>query len=452
VELHPGTTTLPEQLKQEKAAYDRVQDHRHVLKAFDLHEVRLGGAHLLILALEYADGGSLRTWLNAHRADPPARASQGMTWFHQACLGVAAIHDAGMAHRDLKPDNIVIVRGQCKVADLSASSPAGGISLLGGSPDCGAAEPYRAGTPVYMSPEHFTAAHPEDLDNRADIYAMGVILHEMLHSQGRPPFGGGYERLRELHTSVSPPPLTGVSETYRWVVTRCLAKDPAARFQGARDLLDALSGVSTPAGSLEPPDPIVTKWDQARACIRQRQFGQAMNLCTQILRTRPEHANAQGMADELRRREQQAQQVYAAIEQGLERRSLGELADLLREAMELYPNHPSGRIAQIQLLARSREYRMAMSRGAEAVRAREWVEAREYFLRAQQANVGGLAATDAVCRTDRIVNELETMRRRIDEAIAAKEWRAAMALARRLDEYAEDIAHANSHSQRGTRS
>jgi len=450
VEVGPNKSAFAEQLKREKAAYDAIQDHRHVLKVFDLHEVSLGGAQLLILGMEYADGGTFRRWLDEHRDDHAARAEQGLTLFRQICRGVGAAHSAGLAHLDLKPENVLLVRGQCKVADFGAASfrdyATGAMWRFPSS------NQPPTGTPTYMSPEHFTAAHPDDLDHRADIYALGVIPYELLHVKARPPFGGSYERLRELHTSVLPPPPPGASELHCRVVARCLSKDPAARYPQVTDLLDELDGVSAPADPPEPNDPIEVMWRRACVCIPQRCFPQAQQLCARILRLRPDYDHAQMMLDDLHGREQQAQRLYDTIEQGLAGGSLEDLTALLREAVELYPNHPAGRVAQIGLVSRSRRYRTTMRRGAAAFLRGAWDEAAAAFQQAVAADPGSSSAAQAADLTSRVLQHIEESRRHINEATHAQDWSRAQALARCLDEYVEGIAHSNSHSQRGIRS
>ena len=94
-------------LRYEKSMYDKVRDHRHVLKVNDIHQVRYGGAEFLLLSLEYADGGSLRQWLTEHVNDWPVRRSQGMEYFKQLCKGVAALHEVGASHLDPKPENFL---------------------------------------------------------------------------------------------------------------------------------------------------------------------------------------------------------------------------------------------------------------------------------------------------------------------------------------------------------
>ena len=176
------------QLRREQAIYSRIEDQRHVLKVHDLHFIPHGGTNLLILSMEYADGGDFRKWLRAHRDDVHERQTSGITLFKQVCRGVAAIHDARVVHLDLKPENFLFVGQTLKVADFSLSGFLHGLTATlpsGGTPRlCNG----WLGTPLYMSPEHFLAPHIEDLDERADLYSLGVILYELLHPEGNDHF------------------------------------------------------------------------------------------------------------------------------------------------------------------------------------------------------------------------------------------------------------------------
>jgi len=179
-----------EQLQQEQHLYDRVQDHRHVLKVHDLHVVPWDGTMLMVLSMEHADGGSFRQWLLSRRSDIEVRRTRGIEMFKEICRGVAAIHGAGVVHLDLKPENFLLVRGVVKVADFSLSRYLESLAPSSPSGQFGAEDHPCPGTPAYMSPEHFNAPHPDDLDARSDIYSLGVVLYEILNPKARPPFGG----------------------------------------------------------------------------------------------------------------------------------------------------------------------------------------------------------------------------------------------------------------------
>ncbi|MDQ1347403.1 MAG: Non-specific serine/threonine protein kinase, partial [Acidobacteriota bacterium] len=178
----------------------------------------------------------------------------------QIAHGLAAAHEKGIVHRDLKPDNVMITpEGLVKILDFGlakrTSSTASTLSHSQAAEDVppATAEGRLLGTVAYMSPEQ---ARGLPLDFRSDQFAFGVILFEML--AGRRPFAGA-TTLDTLAAILHAEP-TGIAEfetqlpaPLAWIVRRCLAKDPAARYAATRDLaqeLDTIRDRMTDAGSL----------------------------------------------------------------------------------------------------------------------------------------------------------------------------------------------------------
>ena len=155
----------------------------------------------LYLAMELVSGGTLRDLVNREGKLPAERAIRIAC---QICDALAEAHGGKqpIVHRDLKPANIFIQsrdgRDWAKVADF-------GIAKVAGSEDSGlTATGLSPGTPLYMSPEQWQGK--EDVDGRSDLYALGVILHEML--SGGPPFFGAQHVVMHHHMYESPPELS----------------------------------------------------------------------------------------------------------------------------------------------------------------------------------------------------------------------------------------------------
>ena len=209
-------------LEHESRVYSRIKDHEHVLTVHDLQYIPWRDTGLLLLSMEHADGGSFREWLIQHKDDHQTRLTEGLEYFKQMCHGAAAVHRAGAVHGDYKPDNFLFVRGDLKASDFGAARCLQTLQLSTSMP---ARRPLpRQGTPAYMAPEQFTAAHPEDIQEKADIYALGCVAYEIFHPRCHPPFGGTEEELRDRHLCCTPPPLVGVSHRLARVVARCLEK------------------------------------------------------------------------------------------------------------------------------------------------------------------------------------------------------------------------------------
>jgi serine/threonine protein kinase len=237
VEVGPLTDDIATlQLKRERSVYRKISDFgptRHIIRVYDLQFVPWGGTGLLLLSMEYANGGSLRKWLLEHQENIDARRTIGLDFFKQACLGVQTIHEAGLVHLDLKPENLLIQDGVIKVADFGLARSVYQMSMT--SPEL-----IRdgMGTPPYMAPEQIMAARPKDVDHLADIYALGCILFELL--DGEPPYAGTPREILDKHEKGIKPKLKGVDEDLASAVFRCLSTEPSDRYKNISDLLSAV--------------------------------------------------------------------------------------------------------------------------------------------------------------------------------------------------------------------
>jgi serine/threonine-protein kinase len=191
--------------------------HPNVVEVYDYGEDAAGR---LYLVMELLRGNALDALL-AHNG--PFTALRTCTIGIQLCDALTAAHAQGVVHRDLKPANVVLVPGLgdwAKVLDFGLAKHLGEASS--DLTYTGAV----IGTPLYMPPEAIRCDAP---DPRSDLYALGCMLHELL--TGKPPFEGDTSALvlaRQLDDA--PPSLpAGVPAELRKLVTRLLAKDPAAR-------------------------------------------------------------------------------------------------------------------------------------------------------------------------------------------------------------------------------
>ncbi|MDB4881530.1 MAG: serine/threonine protein kinase [Gemmatimonadetes bacterium] len=200
---------------------------------------------LPFFTMPYVDGQSLRARLASGNALAPAEC---LSILRDVTRALSYAHAHGVVHRDIKPDNVLLSHGAAEVTDFGIAkaidaarvTPATEtLTQLGSS----------IGTPAYMAPEQ--AAGDPDLDHRADIYAVGVLGYEML--EGHPPFAGTPQAIMAGHISATPPPLTkraDVPPSVSRLIMRCLAKDPAERYQSADALLADIEAVATPSGTI----------------------------------------------------------------------------------------------------------------------------------------------------------------------------------------------------------
>jgi serine/threonine-protein kinase len=184
------------------------------------------------LATEFVDGKSLRVLIEEEAPMPPERA---VALFRRIAEGVAYCHENGVVHRDLKPENVIVRSdGQPVIIDfgLALTKSAHRVTYANLSAT--------AGTPDYMAPEQIEGQRG---DRRTDLYALGIILYEML--SGRTPYAGDNNLAVMAQALRSAPPRLDrlrpdVSPELAAIVARCLLRKPDDRYDDVAGLLAAL--------------------------------------------------------------------------------------------------------------------------------------------------------------------------------------------------------------------
>lgn len=418
-----------------------VVDFSHVIRVHDIHSIQYGGIVLLLASMEYADGGSLRKWLHDNRDDIDKRRTIGLAFFKQACRGMQVLHEAGIIHGDLKPENLLLERGNLKVSDLSLSRYVYGSQ----SNSCNQSGCARC-TPSYAAPEQILAAHQDDLDHRADIHALGAILFEIFHHRCRPPFGGAYEQILQHHLHRVPiPALEDVEPHVGRVITKCLQKDPADRFSSVSELLDALedrmSETESPQDDTKQEiiEQIEQLWQRACESVGEGDLRAADRLCNQILSICPDHGDATSMHKDILDRYKKAGEFNKIIRASIGYQSLDQLISLMNEAVAIYPEHPDSHLVQVQLLEAAKEYEDVIQKGIEAVGKAQLRTAQINFERAWQLSPGSPVLKRHLDSVNTAIRQIETARNNIDAALAQGREDEAMSLASDLDRYVEEI-------------
>ncbi len=203
--------------------------HPHILPVHDSGEE----AGVLFYVMPHVDGESLRERLGRDHQLP---VEEAVRLAREIAEALAYAHERGIIHRDIKPGNVLLSAGHALVMDFGIARAVGGSKVL---TQTGLA----VGTPQYMSPEQASGAR--EVDARADVYAVGGVLYEML--AGEPPFTGPTPQAilaRSLTEDVRPLRVSraGLAEAVERVVARALAKSPADRYQTAAELAAALDG------------------------------------------------------------------------------------------------------------------------------------------------------------------------------------------------------------------
>ncbi|NMJ39930.1 protein kinase [Roseomonas sp. JC162] len=233
-ESDPEAVEAHARFRREAQAAGRLS-HPNIVGVYDYGE----NATQAWIVMELVEGGSLKGRLDKNERFTVPEIVRIMG---EVCAGLHYSHQRGVVHRDIKPGNIMLTPdGQVKIADF-------GIARLENSSMTQVGT--LIGTPSYMAPEQFRG---EPVDLRADIWASGVMLYQLL--TGEKPFEGGFSAVmhKALHTEPPPPSTLSVTtpRAFDGVISRALAKRPDDRFRSAAEFADAIRA----AASGNAPEP-----------------------------------------------------------------------------------------------------------------------------------------------------------------------------------------------------
>jgi formylglycine-generating enzyme required for sulfatase activity/dienelactone hydrolase len=222
-------------------------DDPHVCTVYDIDETADGR---VFIAMGFYDGETLKKRIQRG----PLSIEDVATIGAQIARGLSAAHEAGIVHRDIKPANVMLTsKGEVKIVDF-------GIAKLAGQSDL-TRTGLSLGTVSYMAPEQFIG----QVDRRADIWSLGVVLYEML-TRRRPFEGENDMTVMRAVVDRTPPPVKvlrpDVPDAMVAIIERALQKDPSHRFESATEMADALEATIRPAA------PAAIRIDDTSATLR----------------------------------------------------------------------------------------------------------------------------------------------------------------------------------------
>jgi len=259
---------------------DRLDNVEHVIKAYQPQIALSKEQTIVIYPMELADM-SLRNWLVETSGHIEDRLEEGLEIFKQACLGVEAIHQAGLIHLDLKPENILLIKNKnfkdlsqkwkVKISDFGLARGIGmeNLEILHDG----------VGTPAYMAPEQIMAARWKDVGKEADIYSLGMILYEMI--DGDLPYSGSAKLIKEkkLNPLIEISPLKSKHDVAP-IAMKCLTRDKKNRIGTISDLIYLIDEKRRKEVELNiRKKQASVYYEEIKKLVEERKFDEALVLC-----------------------------------------------------------------------------------------------------------------------------------------------------------------------------
>ena len=240
---------------QQEGAILRSLDHPNIVRIYD----SFAEEHVACIVMELLEGRSLARELD----DGPLDLDRAKSIAGQTADALAYAHGQSIVHRDVKPDNIMILdEDRVKVTDFGIARILSVDTMMGTIATTG----MRVGTPLYMSPEQVRGKH---VDARSDVYGFGAVLYHMV--TGRPPFDGDDAlaiAVQQMHDEPAPPSSVRQELPGDWdtLILKSLNKDPRRRFQSMKEMKRGIEELGTQPAS-RPSRLIRKPWYTAAAVV-----------------------------------------------------------------------------------------------------------------------------------------------------------------------------------------
>lgn len=244
---------------EQKARFERearaiaALNHPNIVAIFEFGTGVSTGAGTQYIVSELIHGESLRDIMS----DKPVPVRRLVDIAAQIADGLAAAHAGGIIHRDLKPENILLTKaGRVKILDFGlarqvpgAVGPDSGETTVSGNGEHRTNTGAILGTASYMSPEQ---AAGKQIDHRSDQFSLGLVLHEMVSGNRAFPRGNNAEIMAAIIRDEPPPINQKIPTPLKWIIDRCLSKQPEQRYESTRDLYHDLRNLHERFSEIHP--------------------------------------------------------------------------------------------------------------------------------------------------------------------------------------------------------
>ncbi|MCP4708863.1 MAG: protein kinase [Planctomycetes bacterium] len=407
-------------LEQEFRASNLFAACDKIVVVHDIHEFEYGPSQLIALTMEYTPDGTLTDWLEANRSNIDLRRQEGNRFLVEIINAVEHLHNYGLFHPGLHPNDILLAGGHLKLTNLAnwGTNPGALLEKLGTAFD----------SPEYLAPESFVATKASELSFSANIYSLGTIAWQIFSDSAHPPFEGDYEQIRKKHLFLEPP-LLGLEPKLEQVIQRCLHKSPTQRYQTVEELKQGLVGGREPA--VDPgKDVLASLCLRLVASMNSGNVRESSALCREALTLSPERQDLQEVKRRLTSMVQRASLCMDDLRAHINDRSIPHTLGMLNQAL-LFQGGSTDEMQNIVWLLERRlmEYQEYVQCGQAAAARQNWSLALDYFDRAWELNRG-----DRLTATWRnTMMDLRAAQKDMNLALQQRNYPAALLFAENMD-------------------
>lgn len=420
----------------------QISQCQHIIRIYDFHKVQHKNKWFIVQTMEYGNAGTYRDLLTILKNDRLACITTGLNFFIQACRGIDVLHNNNILHLDVRPENLLFIDGNIKVSDIGIFQ----YSFMSQEENGNTVKKiiHKISSPVYMSPELFYANHIHEIDCRSDIYSLGILLYEIFHPSCLPPFSGSFDNLREAHLRAAVPCLSDIDSNVAEIIECCLEKNPDERFENTSELLKALDEIeSSPMTKktqaeestiiddcFDGDNRDVIDLEKARKLYGQNNLNETSNILETISPDSSCRHKANALQRKIDKRFSLAEKLYSEINNQIVEGKWLDLIDVIKEACEIYPEHPDGISVQTKLLSLVKSYNKILTAGRAFLVKQKWEDALSFYIQALNIQ----KHDPMIRRTVENLQIITDLRAEIDVALNNREFERAKSIAIIVDD------------------